>query len=346
MAVASSVSILMPVLNEEDYIGPAIASLIPDADDLDYEIIVLDGGSVDRTREIVSSLTAGNPRIRLVSNEGRIQSAAINKGALLAKPSSEILVRADCHSKYPSGFVRGLMRELRVREVASIVVPLRTVGVSPFQRAIAAAENSRLGNGASQHRLGTKSGYVDHGHHAAFDRRAFLSVGGYDESFTHNEDAELDIRLIESGARIWLCSELSIIYFPRKSVRSLAKQYFNYGAGRARTIFKHRRRPKMRQMLPIAAAGMNLCCIVFGTFGQLPFLIPTLAYLGTCTAWGGILALSKRDYASLASGLAAVVIHHSWAAGFASRYMQLVIRGRPYPAGTGNSGARTKTLSP
>ncbi len=65
-----------------------------------------------------------------------------------------------------------------------MVVPLRTIGVTPLQRAIAAAQNSRLGNGGSAHRLGGISGYVSHGHHAIFDRREFLRVGGYDESFS------------------------------------------------------------------------------------------------------------------------------------------------------------------
>ena len=33
---------------------------------------------------------------------------------------------------------------------------------------------------------------------------AFRAVGGYDESFSHNEDAELDYRLRQAGYRIWM----------------------------------------------------------------------------------------------------------------------------------------------
>jgi succinoglycan biosynthesis protein ExoA len=311
-----SVTIIVPTLNEEKYIREAIGSLLPADDDLDYELIVLDGGSVDRTSSIVKEMSAINPRIRLDTNPARYQSAAVNRGAKLAKPESSIIVRADSHAEYPPGFVAGLVRELRERDVASVVVPMRTRGTSFLQRGIAAAQNSRLGNGGAAHRTSIKSRYVDHGHHAAFDRRTFLAVGGYDESFTHNEDAELDLRLRNAGARIWLCSELAISYFPRDSFRALARQYFNHGAGRARTMLKHRRVPKTRQLLPLGAFGMNALSLATGVGLGWPFFLPALAYVGVCLIGGLLLALSERDRAGCAAGPAAIIMHQGWAAGF------------------------------
>jgi succinoglycan biosynthesis protein ExoA len=311
-----SVTILVPTLNEENYIRRAITSLIPVDDGLDYELVVLDGGSTDRTGQIISEMSAANRRIRLAFNAARFQSSAMNIGARIAKPESNVIVRADCHAEYPRGFVRRLAQELRERNAGSVVVPMHTVGTTFLQRAIAAAQNSRLGNGGSPHRIATVSRYVEHGHHAAFDRKTFLSVGGYDESFTHNEDAELDIRLIKSGAKIWLCSDLDIAYFPRKSFAALARQYFCHGAGRAKTISKHSCPLQLRQFLPLAALSTNLCSLVSGISFGWPFFFPILAYLGACAMWGGALARSERDLACLASGLVAVIMHHSWAAGF------------------------------
>jgi len=326
MSSASSVTILVPALNEENYIRHAINSLIPTNKNLDYELIVVDGGSTDRTCQIAQEMSAANPRIQVASNSARFQAAAVNTGVRIAKPESDTIIRADCHAEYPPGFVGGVVRELRELNVASVVVPMRTIGTTFLQRAIAAAQNSRLGNGGSPHRTEIRSRYVDHGHHAAFDRRAFVSVGGYDESFTHNEDAELDIRLIKSGAKIWLCSDFGITYFPRKSFVALARQYFNHGAGRARTMFKHRNPPKLRQLLPLAASGMNLCSVVLGISVGWPFFLPALAYLGACTAWGGVLAQSEGDLACLASGPAAMIMHHGWAAGFVCMAIRLTIR--------------------
>ena len=249
-AGAPLVTIAMPALNEAAHIADAIASVLPDRDAIACELLVLDGGSRDDTCAIVAALSVRDPRIRLVHNERRIQAAAINLAARLAHPASTYLVRADCHAVYPEGFVQNLVGTIRLREAVSVVVPLRTVGVTPLQRAIAAAQNSRLGNGGSAHRQGGISGYVAHGHHAVFDRREFLRVGGYDETFTHNEDAELDRRLCAAGGRIYLAAELAITYFPRACLGSLARQYLHYGRGCARTLEKHASLPRPRQILP------------------------------------------------------------------------------------------------
>ena len=318
-ALPSLVTIIVPALDEERYIRRAIKSLQPQDDSVDYEIIVLDGGSTDRTRQIVRELAVADRRIRLVANNARLQSAAVNKGARLAKAGSKIIIRADSHSIYPPDFVARLVRELQERRVTSIVVPLHAAGTSPFQRAVAAAQNCRLGHGGAPHRAKVPSHYVDHGHHAAFDRAAFLSVGGYDETFSHNEDAELDVRLLRAGAKIWLCSDLAITYFPRKTMRALAQQFFNYGSGRARTIMMHRNRPKLRQLLPVAVLGMNFGSVMLAITTGGIFLSPLLAYVFVCAGWSAVLARSHRDAACLASGLAAAIMHHSWAAGFIYR---------------------------
>lgn len=316
MAAELSVTIIVPTLNEENYIGEAISSLIPESDSLDYELIVLDGGSTDHTALIVEDMAKLNPRIRLERNPARYQSAAVNRGAIIAKPASEIIIRADSHAEYPRDFVAGLVRELQQHGAASVVVPMRTRGKGFLQRGIAAAQNSRLGNGGAPHRIGNCSRYVDHGHHAAFVRRTFLAVGGYDESFTHNEDAELDIRLRELGAKIWLSCELAISYFPRSSLGALARQYFNHGSGRARTMLKHRRPPKVRQLLPLGALGMNMLSLASGLGFGWPFLLPSLAYAAACLTGGVSLAISQRDPAGCAAGPAAMIMHQSWAAGF------------------------------
>lgn len=321
-----SVTIVIPALNEENYIRRAIASLTPTEGGVDYELIVLDGGSIDRTREIVSEMSAANRRIRLASNAARFQAAAMNIGAKIAKPESDIIIRADGHSEYPPGFVGRLVQELCERKVASVVVSYRSTGITFVQRAIAAAQNSRLGNGGAAHRIAGASRYVEHGHHAAFDRKTLLTLGGYDESFTHNEDAELDVRLSNSGAKIWLCSDLDVAYFPRKTFGALARQYFNYGAGRAKTILKHRCTPKPRQLLPVGILSINSCSLVLGTSFGWPFFLPALAYFGTCAVWGGVIARYERDPACLASGLAATIMHHSWAAGFLAGSLRSIVR--------------------
>ncbi len=313
------VTIVMPALNEERYIADAVASILPQPDALDYELLVLDGGSRDRTRDVVQGMAAQNPRIKLLHNEQRIQSAAMNIASEACDARTAVLVRADCHAHYPADFVARCVDTLVGMQCSSVVVPMRAVGRDPMQRAIAAAQNSRLGNGGSLHRISGRSGYVDHGHHAAFDRTVFRTLGGYDELAPYNEDAEFDARLIESGGRIYLDGSLTIDYYPRSSLRTLAHQYFRHGWGRANTILKHGMLPKLRQVLPVLALLGSVGGLLLWPVVGAVAMLPTALYVAACIAGGTLLTIRARDAAVLLAAPALIVMHISWAAGFLMR---------------------------
>jgi succinoglycan biosynthesis protein ExoA len=312
------ISIAMPALNEARHIEAAIASIEPAGAAFDYEILVLDGGSTDATAAIVARLAAVNPRIRLIANPKRTQAAATNAAARLADPRSTVLLRADCHAHYPHDFAQICLAAFREHGCASVVVPMLTVGRSCMQKAIAAAQNSRLGNGGSSHRIAGSSGYVDHGHHAVFDRAVFQSVGGYDETMPSNEDAELDRRLTGAGHRIWLCGDATIEYFPRSNLRSLARQYFAYGSGRASTMLRHRMRPKLRQLFPLFAFAGCLLSLALSAV-DVRFAGLAASYGLLCLAWGAAIAVREREPCALMAGPAAITMHMAWAIGFLMR---------------------------
>jgi succinoglycan biosynthesis protein ExoA len=143
---------------------------------------------------------------------------------------------------------------------------------------------------------------------------AFRAVGGYDESFSHNEDAELDYRLNKAGYRIWLTDKTAMTYFPRASIPTLFRQYLGYGRGRARNILKHRSMPSLRQMLPLAVVP-----IFIGAFlAVLNWIavIPVGLWAVACIAYGFWIALGhKNPYGPLAA-VSAMVMHFAWSMGF------------------------------
>ena len=309
------ISIIVPALNEEKYIKGCLQSLIESADDFEFEILVMDGGSTDDTAGIVRAMAVETPAVRLCGNPGRLQSAGMNLGAKIASPRAGIIVRADAHAAYPPDFVSKCLAAFLAHDAASVVVPMVNKGVTGIQRAIAKAQSSRLGNGGSAHRTGGVSGFVEHGHHAMFNREVFLRLGGYDTRFTHNEDAEYDVRLRRAGGKIWMCGDAAVTYFPRKSLTALSRQYFKHGQGRARNLVLHRIRPKLRQLAPV---GMLFLCLAGVLLAPLSpwFLLGPALYLVMCLAWGIKNSLSARDPWLLASGAAVVTMHLSWAVGF------------------------------
>ena len=306
-AEAANILAVLPCLNEEPYLEPLVQRLVKNCASLPLQIVIADGGSTDRTPEIAQRLAAQYPNVSYLHNPKRLQSAAVNLAVATHGKDAQILLRLDVHADYPDTYCQTLVAEQQTTGAASVVVSMNTIGKTPFQSAVAAAQNSKLGNGGSAHRNNTTGMWVDHGHHALMRVDAFRAVGGYDESFSHNEDAELDIRLAKAGYKIWLTGKTSLTYYPRSAPLPLFRQYFNFGQGRVRTIIKHRIIPKLRQMVPAAVAPAAVLALL-APFYPLAAL-PLLAWMGICIGYGATLGQPM-------AGPAAMIMHFGWSLGF------------------------------
>jgi succinoglycan biosynthesis protein ExoA len=315
------VLVAIPVLNEEAHIDACVRSLMRgDRRLAEAEFVIIDGGSTDRTRSAVADLLDEFSNIRLLYNPKRLQSAAVNLAARECGHGRRILVRCDAHSIYPPGYVMAVADSLNQRGVASVVVPMDAIGRTCFQRANAWIVDTPLGSGGSAHRGGKRSMFVDHGHHAGFDLKTFLHVGGYDETFSHNEDAEFDKRLRDAGGRIFLDADIRLKYYPRADARTLARQYFDYGKGRARTILKHGERPRLRQMIPLFTLAACVLGVAVAPFTLWGLALPA-GYLTALALASLAIAIKNVSLCGLLAGCASAVMHMSWAAGF---FRQLV----------------------
>ncbi len=247
------VTIAMPAFNEERFIETCIRSVQAQ----DYardriEILIADGRSEDRTREILTALAADDPRIRVVDNPERLQAAGLNR--LIREARGEIVVRMDVHCEYAPTYVRTCVETLE-RTGADNVGGAQRAKAKPgpagdFQRALCAALTSPLGVGGAGYRDASREGFVDTVFLGAFRKRVFEAIGLYDPKAITNEDAELNQRLLESGGKIYLSRDIEVHYYPRDSFSTLAKQYYKYGRGRARTLLKLGRFPTLRPAIP------------------------------------------------------------------------------------------------
>jgi succinoglycan biosynthesis protein ExoA len=315
-------TVVLPALDEARHLERCVRSLIDDPWPRErLEVLVVDGGSTDGTREIARSLAAELPFLRLLDNPKRLQAAAFNLALAAADPCAEIIVRCDVHADYPPGFL--------TRAVASLEASgagLAGYGDAPkaegcFQRAVAFVQNTPLGVGGALYRLGGISKFVDHAKHGAFRRSAVAAVGGYDERFSHNEDSELSLRLWRAGHKVWLDAGLTVGYYPRATPRALARQYWLYGRGRAMTVMKHRLVPRPRQMAPVLLLLAEAAALAAAPFQPWALALFPLyaAALGAVGLWG---AARERSLCLLAAPLAMAIMHHAWGAGFLCRLAQ------------------------
>jgi succinoglycan biosynthesis protein ExoA len=310
-----SVLVVIPTLNEAAHIEQVVLSLLAGAAHTDTTVVVVDGGSMDGTPQRVLALAAREPAVHLLHNPKRVQSAAVNQAASQFGQGVDVLIRCDAHAAYPEAFVPRLLDTLTAQGADSVVVPLDSVGKTPIQRAIAWVSNSLLGTGGSAHRAGRISGFVDHGHHAAFRMDTFRRLGGYDQTFTQNEDAEFDCRQRAIGASVYLDANLRVVYYPRTSLMALGRQYYRYGRDRSRTVRRHPRSIRARQL--VVPLHLVACLLALGLSRVQPWLLLLpLLYLLVLTAASLFFALRHRSWFGLLTGPAALVMHTAWGAGF------------------------------
>jgi len=239
----------MPSFNEEHYIEACITSVQAQ----DYpaeliEILVADGRSTDRTREILARLSAADPRIRMIDNPARLQAAGL--GLLVKEATGDVIVRMDVHAEYAPDYVRRCVEVLERTGADNVGGAQRAKARTPFQEALCAALASPLGVGGAKYRSAEAEGFVDTVFLGAFRRRVFETIGLWDPGAITNEDAELNQRILDAGGQIYLSKDIVVHYFPRDNIKALAKQYFRYGRGRARTLLKLGRFPNLRPLIP------------------------------------------------------------------------------------------------
>ena len=187
---APVVSLIIPAYNREAFIGEAIESVLRQTYG-DFELVVWDDGSTDRTVEVATRATAGDLRVRVVRAEHRGVCASLNAAARELKGRYIGWVDSD-DALVPTTLERTVAL-LEARPKVGMV----------YTRYLAMDENGGvLGVGRrstipySKERLLTDFMTF---HFRLLRRNAFDGIGGLDESIPLAEDYDLCLKLSESA---------------------------------------------------------------------------------------------------------------------------------------------------
>lgn len=244
------VSVFMPVRNEATFISRSLGAVLAQ----DYpaelmEIFVIDGLSTDGTRETVRNLQASNPRLHLLDNPRKIVPTGMN--IAIRRATGEILVRVDGHCTVSRDYVRRCVEHLKNDGVDGVGGPVRTVGATAISRVIALAMSSSFGVGGSAFRtIVDRTMLADTVPFPAYTRAIVQRAGPYDEELVRNQDDEYNYRLRKLGAKLLLAADVTSEYYSRSSLRSLWRQYYQYGYWKVRVLQKHPRQMSLRQFVP------------------------------------------------------------------------------------------------
>ncbi len=170
-------SVVIPTLNEEEHLPACLESLIPQLE-LGDEVIVVDGGSIDRTVEIASSYGC-----RVYVLEGSSIGAARDYGVRMA--SGDIILSTDADVVFPEGYVVRLKGAFSDPSVVAVTGPVYDL-------------KGRLGYTA----LGAGASLFGLGCNMAFRREAYLSTSGYPDA-SYAEDVALWRELSSLGRTVY-----------------------------------------------------------------------------------------------------------------------------------------------
>ena len=110
-----AVSVLVPVFNEAAHIETVLTMMCDQQVPGGLEILVIDGGSTDGSREMVEKVSARDRRIRVLDNPARQIPMALNIGLRAARGS--YIARMDAHTHYPAGYLATGLTRLEAGDV-------------------------------------------------------------------------------------------------------------------------------------------------------------------------------------------------------------------------------------
>jgi succinoglycan biosynthesis protein ExoA len=312
--------VVIPAFNEDAHIERCLDHVFAQDYPRDHLVVwVVDAGSTDRTVEVVLARARDDPRLRLITGNGRLNAGqAMNVG--IGAGTAELIARVDAHTYIEPDYLR------RAAEIFEQVGPglalvggqPRQVGETRFGRAVALARRSRFGVGGSVYADRRSRAFVDSVQGGVFRRTALETIGGFAPSAPTAEDEECNWRLRRAGFDILLDSSLQFEYTTRSSWSALYRQYRHYGSGRVRVIRLHPDYIRPRHLIPSGFVALVAALTALSPINSAArrMLAGSLAAY-TAAAAGASLAATRNDDRSLTPSVATcfVALHLGYGIG-------------------------------
>jgi succinoglycan biosynthesis protein ExoA len=280
------------------------------------DVTVADGGSTDRTREIVQRLASQDPRVRLIDNPRQRQAAGLNLA--IAASRGEVVARLDGHAEWQPGHIRRCVELLQETGADNVGGSINAVGETLLGTAAAFASSSPFGVGGARYRYWTRVTETDTVFLGCYRRSALERVGAFDERVAAQEDYELNYRIRRSGGKVVFSPSLSTTYWTRSTWQGLARQFFRYGRAKSTVARFEPGVIRPYHLVPPAAVAMAplLAAICRSGVGRRVAAGIVGSYAAACVV--AAVPAGRNQPSSMRAAIAGVfpVLHFSWGLGF------------------------------
>lgn len=218
-----TVSVIATVKNE----GPSVRRLL---DSLaaqtrhPNEVIVVDGGSTDETRDVLQEyVRGGHLPLQVLMREG--SNISEGRNAAIAEARGQIIATTDAGVRLETTWLEELLRPFEGNEDVDVVAGFfRPDPQTTFEIAMGATVLPALSDVAP----GT---FLPSSRSVAFKKESWVAVGGYPEWMPYSEDVLFDLALRFRGHRFAFAPAAQVRFRPRQDLSAFWRQYRNYAMG-------------------------------------------------------------------------------------------------------------------
>ena len=266
------ISALLVTKDEQDYIEMSLMSLIEQTyPKACYEIIVIDGGSMDNTLSIVEGIrkkySTDQFSIRVYNNPKKILASGWNIGIKTAE--GDYVIRIDAHAKASPDFLMESMKTMMKVEADCVGGKLQTKTLNGNNDTISKVLSSPFGVGNSSFRVSDKEGYVDTAVYGLYKKVVFEKIGYFNEKYTRNQDLQMHSRIKKSGGKFYFNPKIKCDYYARNTTKKMVKQGFQNGIWNMVLLKEDNSALSLRHLVPFVFVLFLGCSIVGGIFSRL-----------------------------------------------------------------------------
>lgn len=283
------VAIVIPTLNEERFISRCLNSIIKQTYEFEkMDVMIIDGGSNDKTKDIVAEYQKSHQNIRFIENKKKIQSVAFNIG--IKKSTAPYIIRLDAHAEYDSEYIYLCIKNLKDDKKRGNVGG--RCNILPFNQSIWAQTNailnhSRFGIGGAAFRVSNEAHNTDSVPFGAFPRKIIEKIGGMREDLPRGEDNEYNSRIRKAGYKIFFDPNIISSYFARPTLGASCKQMYANGNSIGYLCYIDREAIGIRHLVPLLFVVSGLFSIIISVLWS-PFcyvFVVALPYISLLMLW-------------------------------------------------------------
>jgi len=247
------ISIIIPIRNEEKFIGKCLDSFLPQIKGRDdIEILCVNGRSIDKTQEIIDKYSKINDHIKCIDNPEKIVPTGLN--IAISKSCAKYIMVVGCHAEYAPDYIAKCLEVIQGTDADQVGGYLKTRPGQNTQigNAIASATSCIFGIGNSKFRMAGPEQKVETVPFGMYRKEVFEKIGLYDERLVRNQDIELNKRLLKAKGKTIISPEIKVSYFNRATYSGLWQQAFNNGLWNPYTIWLVGGGLSIRHFVPMA----------------------------------------------------------------------------------------------